>query len=173
MNSGDTSTPIKPAMLIFHLNQQYQQERTLHHLLRPPDNGPHISFYSPPSQQTVTWTWHSDMAANQIDRLRDTSATWSCFIPASLEPPTPPPKCKRGLSMSFVRALHIMCFIHAPWQAFCYSNYNHRNHPALFAHRVDDKLFNQFVIKHISFFYKRLCRDWIIKMWIKRWPRVT
>lgn len=101
MNSANTSTPVRAAMLIFHLNQQYQQEGNLHHLHRPPDNGSHIS--STPPRDLDPALWHGSESQRQATRHQ----CYGILFYA-----------RRGLWMSSVRG-------------FCYSDNEHINNKAI------------------------------------------
>lgn len=77
------------------------RERNLHHLQRPSDNGPHISFYSPSSTRLTNCDlnlalWHGSDSNWQAKRHECYMILF--YSGKHIMPPTPLPKCrdKRG-----------------------------------------------------------------------------
>lgn len=107
-----------------------ERERNLHHLQRPSDNGPHISFYSPSSTGLTNCDldlalWHGSHSNREAKRHECYMILF--YSGKLIVPPTPLPKCRgnrdcRFLSLEPLKTYNIwrLFFMHSV-QGFCWS----------------------------------------------------
>lgn len=126
MTAGSTSTPLKSGNADFPSQSAVSaRERNLHHLQRPSDNGPHISFHSPSS----TGLTHCDLdlalwyGVNSNRHAKRHECYMILFYPGKhVMPPMPRPKCgdNRDHGLLPVGAFKDVCYsVPVPFHAQC------------------------------------------------------